>query len=253
MNPDANVEPVPAAVEAQIRKGNPWYVGSHWKWAENPAIRPIYDRRFQYLVECVDRARQRLGTRLRVLDGGCGDGYWLARLSALEGLELLGVDYNPVRVERARQAAPAARVHCGDLRRFQAQEPFDVIWLSQVLEHVEDDMGLLRQMRRLLRPEGVLILGTPNEGSWLQQRALRRRGTSGQTDHVHFYTEKEVRRKVSEAGFRVESVMREVFFVGHERFYYALTKRRWGFKCLELLTRLWPWGCSDFYLECRLP
>jgi len=252
MKEDSKVDPVSPTVAEQIRRGNPWYVGSHWKWAENPSIRPIYEKRFRYIVGCLERAKKRLGSPLRLLDAGCGDGYWLARLGGLEGLDLTGVDYNPIRIERARQAVPTVPVHWGDLMDFKTEEPFDVILLHQVIEHVQDDVGLLGRMRRLLRPEGVLILGTPNEGSWLQQWPIRRRGSSGLTDHVHFYTEKEVRRKVSAVGFRVESVMREVFFVGHEGLYYALTRHWWGFKFLEFLTWLWPAGCSDFYLECRV-
>lgn len=238
-------------VAARVRSGNPWYVGSHFEWAANPAIRPIYARRRQYFIKCIQRAKGRRGACLRFLDAGCGDGYWLSRLAGVPGLDLVGIDYNPTRIERAQQAVPTARFYSADLLNFRQETAFDMILLNQVIEHVPDDVGLLRRARELLRPGGTFLLGTPNEGSWLQQRQLKRLGAAGTTDHVHFYTEAEVRDKLHQAGFVVECVMREVFYVGSDRIYYALTRRRWGFRWLELMTRLWPAGCSDFYFECR--
>ncbi len=242
-----------ATVEEQIRKRNPWYVGSHFEWAEKPSIRPIYEKRFRYFVACIERAKARLGPNLRLLDAGCGDGYWLARLKGIQGLDLYGVDYNPIRVERAKHAAPTATVHCSDLMSLKTKDPFDLILLSQVIEHVDNDRGLLCKMRTLLRSGGVLILGTPNEGSWLQQLWIRRQGPESETDHVHSYSENEIRSKVLDVGFCIDSVMREVFFIGSYRLYYWLTRRRWGFTFLEFMTRLWPSGCTDLYFECHLP
>jgi SAM-dependent methyltransferase len=177
------------------------------------------------------------------------------RLSALPDIELFGADYNPLRVERARQAAPAASIVNTSLHEFAPEQRFDVILLSQVIEHVADDVGLLRHVSRLLRPGGVLILGTTNEGSLLQRIDRRRTGSGALTDHVHFYTEREVRRKLVGAGLAPVSVMREVFFFFRYDWYYSLTARERGFAFLELLTRLVPSQCSDFYFECvnRVP
>lgn len=97
-----------------------------------------------------------------------------------------------------------------------------------------------------------MILGTPNEGSRLQQWMLRRTGAQTTTDHVHFYTEGEIRRKIVESGFIIDGVMREVFYPGYDRLYYWLTARPWGFRLLEWMTWLWPSECSDYYFECRV-
>jgi len=59
-------------------------------------------------------------------------------------------------------------------------------------------------------------------------------------------------RKLMAAGIFIDSVMREVFYIGCDRLYYWLTARSWGFKLLSVMTRLWPSECSDFYFECRL-
>jgi len=238
-------------VLAEIKRGNPWYLDSQFAWAENPSIKRIYDDRYNYFKACLNRARQAKGGSVRVLDAGCGDGYWLVRLGESPGICLTGIDYNPVRVERARKVAPKVSVRMGDLASLKSEEKFDVILFSQVLEHVPDDVALLRLLHDLLNKDGMLILGTPNEGSWLHQKHIRRMRGAGQTDHVHFYTEVDICSKIKQASFRVESVMREVFFIGNERLYYWLTARNIGYKFLKLMTAIWPRECSDYYFECR--
>jgi SAM-dependent methyltransferase len=238
------------SVMEEISAGNPWYVGNQFEWAQKPFIWRIYEKRYRYFLACISRAKARRGSTLRLLDAGCGDGYWLSRFSAIPGLQLAGIDYNPVRVERARRIVPGSQIHCCDLMDLETDEPYDVILLSQVIEHIEDDVGLLRRIRNNIRKDGTLILGTTNEGSRLHQWQIRRWGKSYKTDHIHFYTESEIRGKLVNVGFRIGSVMREVFAIPSQRLYYGLTRRGWGFTFLELLTRLIPGECSDYYFEC---
>jgi len=242
-------------VAQSILEDNPWYTGSQFEWAGLPWIEPIYAARRRYFVGCIERAKRRAGRDVRVLDAGCGDGYWLTELRGIAGVRLSGVDYNPLRVERARQAAPGVPVRCLSLEEDGPEGgPFDVILCSQVIEHVADDMGLLHRLRTLLAPGGTLILGTPNQGSPLARWRDRRYARRGfVTDHVQFYTEPVIRRRLAAAGFGIDGIMREVFFPGDERLQYPLTRRRWGFWLLEALTVLMPWQCSDFYFECRAP
>lgn len=237
-------------VARAIEAGNPWYVGSHFEWAARPEMRRIYEKREAFIRGCIRRASRGEDRPVAMLDAGCGDGYWLARLGDIPGVRLTGVDFNPVRVERAKEAAPSATVVCGDLQSLSADNPFDVVLLNQVIEHVRDDVGLLRVVKGLIRPGGKLILGAPNEGSWFHRiRHLYARG--GPTDHVHFYVESELRHKLEQAGFEVRNVLREAFYPGFNRIYYGLLKRAWGFGLLEWMTSVWPSGCSDYYFECE--
>ena len=218
---------------------------------EGPFIRPIYAAREQFLREAIRQSRQPVDSEpLRLLDAGCGDGYWLHRLSDMEGIEFHGLDYNPLRAKRAMEVAPHAQISLGNLCDFEPQRQFDIVLLNQVIEHVTDDLGLLRHLKKFLKPHGRLIVGTPNEGALLQQIWLRCRGALKETDHVHFYTERKIRSTIEHAGFRVTRIMREVFFPGSYRLFYGLTKRKWGFHLLQLGTKLLPGQCSDYYFVC---
>ncbi len=251
MIPLSDEAPSVKVLEA-IENKNPWYVGSQFDWVKKPKIKRIFDKRRTFLGQCVKTFIQSRKRPVHLLDLGCGDGYWLYELSKIPGLELSGMDYNPVRVARTREMLPHVTLREGDITTLSTDTQYDIILLNHVIEHVENDVDLLKTIRTFLKPDGMLILGTPNEGSSLQQKWLNRQDDPFITDHVHFYTEPEIRGKIETAGFRIQRVMREVFFLFNDKWYYSLTKRAFGFRCLEVLTALFPRECSGYYFVCNL-
>jgi SAM-dependent methyltransferase len=100
----------------------------------------------------------------KVLDVGCGEGYGAALL-AERAREVTGVDYSPAAVRHASASyvIPNLRFEIGNA---SALDPglgtFDVATCFEVLEHLEDQEALLERVAALLRPDGVLVLSTPN-------------------------------------------------------------------------------------------
>jgi SAM-dependent methyltransferase len=97
-----------------------------------------------------------------VLEVGCGEGYGTALL-ATSARRVLGVDYDAATVAHA--AATYRRPHFvrGNLAALPvADAAVDVVESLQVVEHVWDYGEYVRECRRVLRPDGVLILTTPN-------------------------------------------------------------------------------------------
>lgn len=105
-------------------------------------------------------ARRAIGSGRRVLEVGCGRGFFLRSLAArgnlVQGLEL-------------NAEAIASKVTEGEVRRqlvedVAAAEPasFDVVCSFQVLEHVVDPAGFIRACMTLVRPGGLLLFSTPN-------------------------------------------------------------------------------------------
>jgi SAM-dependent methyltransferase len=102
----------------------------------------------------------------RLLDVGCGTGQFLAALRRFPGWEVAGVEPHPHAAAFARRTF-GLPVHTGDLR--SAPYPaasFDVVTLWDVLEHLSAPLADLAAIRRLLKPDGVLILRTPSADSW---------------------------------------------------------------------------------------
>jgi len=94
----------------------------------------------------------------RVADLGCGTGRF-ARLLTHHGVtSYWGVDFSPTRIEEARRYVPELEFHVGDLRdpHIRARFPeFDTFIVIEVLEHIEDDLGLLAAI-----PQGALVVYT---------------------------------------------------------------------------------------------
>jgi SAM-dependent methyltransferase len=100
----------------------------------------------------------------RVLDAGCATGYVAALLHRL-GHDVTGIELNPAMAAQAR--AHGVRVLEHDL-----EEPLplpdqcmDAAHVCEVIEHLFDTEGFLREIHRLLVPGGLLILSTPNLNS----------------------------------------------------------------------------------------
>jgi len=100
----------------------------------------------------------------KLLDLGCGDGQFLARMRA-RGWEVVGVDFDQAAVAAAWDLH-RIRVLQGDLRSLRLPDSeFDAIVLNHVLEHVPSPVAELTECRRLLRPGGSLVSVTPNAHS----------------------------------------------------------------------------------------
>lgn len=98
-----------------------------------------------------------------LLDIGCGGGDFIATMRDL-GWKVYGVETDPVAVERAR--GRQLDVHQGDLEgaAFEAMS-FDAITLAHVIEHLYEPRRLLAECRRILKPDGTLVILTPNTAS----------------------------------------------------------------------------------------
>jgi methionine biosynthesis protein MetW len=107
-------------------------------------------------------------TGARLLDLGCGDGRWTVEVARHVGTN----DIHGVEMLEARAAAARERgvdVVVADLSQpLDAYEDasFDVIHSNQVIEHLRDTDGFLREIRRLLRPDGYAVVSTNNLSSW---------------------------------------------------------------------------------------
>lgn len=105
-----------------------------------------------------------------VLDAGCGAGHYLAELDA-RGAHVAGCDGSARLVELARERVPGADVRLHDLRHPLPWDDatFDIAVLALVIHHLPDPTPLLRELRRVLRPGGSLVVSTVHPtADWLR-------------------------------------------------------------------------------------
>jgi len=193
----------------QAQSSNPaWYVDEQPPESESPWRHHLKKRRLFVENSLREELEARGESRFeRALDLGCGDGNHLVWLRE-HAIELHGSDYNHRRLVRAAKVNPGAILFLADLLNYPAPDDFyDLIFFNHVIEHIPEDVDALMEIHRVLKPGGLLVLGTPNEGAWWWQMAYRRAPeTLASTDHVHFYTAETLSEKVSRAGFQIRKI-----------------------------------------------
>lgn len=108
--------------------------------------------------------------RLRVLVAGCGSGE-LAHLLAARGHEVTGFDPGESYVRMAAQRAEemnlrGCRFEVSTIEAYQPQQSFDVIFATDVIEHIRDDRYAVERLVSWLTPQGRLVVTVP-AGQWL--------------------------------------------------------------------------------------
>jgi ubiquinone/menaquinone biosynthesis C-methylase UbiE len=98
----------------------------------------------------------------RVLDVACGEGYGAAGMAKAGASRVVGVDISPEAVDRARSKYGIDAVHGDALALPLPDRSFDVVVSFETIEHVADPAAFLGECARVLVPEGILVVSTPN-------------------------------------------------------------------------------------------
>ena len=156
----------------------------------------------------------------RILDCGCGLGFYLMALARSVGCRPHGLDHDRSALQFARGLSdgPRFELYLGDACRLPYGDAiFDKVVLSEVLEHLVDDLGAVREAWRVLRPGGTLVVTVPYRHypflydpiNWtcerVASRAIRRGPLSGAwMGHHRLYDVAGIQRLTEEAGFAIE-------------------------------------------------
>jgi SAM-dependent methyltransferase len=139
-----------------------------------------------------------------LLEIGCGPGLFLAEARRRGVARVVGVDPNPWAVAQAR--ARGLEAHVGSIDALDAGRRFDAVVMLDVLEHVAAPLPFLAAVRHHLRPDGRLLVMTPNIRSLLARVSGRRWVSLKAPEHVRYYSPRSVRTLLRRAGFDVLSV-----------------------------------------------
>jgi 2-polyprenyl-3-methyl-5-hydroxy-6-metoxy-1,4-benzoquinol methylase len=166
-----------------------------------------------YVADAPQHARSfraRLAMLLRygpiddLLEIGCGPGLFLAEARRLGVTHVVGVDPNPWAVEQA--CGRGVEAHVGSVETIDPSRRFDAVVMLDVLEHVVAPLPFLAAVRARLRPDGRLLVMTPNIRSLLARVSGRRWVSLKAPEHVRYYSPRSVRALLDAAGFDVLAV-----------------------------------------------
>lgn len=136
-----------------------------------------------------------------VLDFGCGDG---TILRAVPAQRRLAVEVNPYCLEKINLRNAGLTPPIVTREQLSAWENCiaDVVISNHALEHVLDPYNSLLEMRRVLRPEGVLVLVTPFD-DW-RATGQRKWTSNDKQNHLYTWSPTNIGNLLTEAGFQVQ-------------------------------------------------
>ncbi len=202
---------------------------------------PTYERetggRIRTFSKLLDRLQTFAPASGRLLDVGSYTGVFL-ELAAGRGWKPVGVEPSRWAARRARERA--LEVINAPLREARLEsQSFDVVTIWDVIEHLHDPLGQLREVHRLLRPNGLLGLSTMDAGC-LWARLAGRRWPWYMRMHLYYFTRGTLTRMLQEAGFQVLEIERHKRIVSLR---YLLEK---GFSLLHPVAPLGRWLGAPF-------
>ncbi|MGB5325862.1 MAG: class I SAM-dependent methyltransferase [Pseudomonadales bacterium] len=178
----------------------------------------------------IDPSKMQLRRGDRVLDLGCGEGRHTIGLALLSDVDVVGVDLDlqDLSVAATRGAEyfdASARCHwcCADgLRLPFADNSFDKIICSEVLEHIPDYQGMLEEIERILSKDGLLAISVPRR--WPEKICWWLSDAYHQVDggHIRIFKARKLRDEIAAFGF--------AHYARH--WAHALHAPFWWLKCL---------------------
>jgi ubiquinone/menaquinone biosynthesis C-methylase UbiE len=133
-----------------------------------------------------------------MLDAGCGEGSFLRHVrNTRPELKLAGVDISRNAIERAKKTLPGCDLNVLNLEDAVPDERYDVVTSIEVIEHVPDDVRLMKNIRKITKKYFLLCTLTG-----------RMRPQEKEVGHLRNYSEAELIGKLRSAGFQIANVQK---------------------------------------------
>ncbi len=150
-----------------------------------------------YQLKALKLAQKHLSNKKRpkILDLACADGSFIDLAAQKFSAESFGLDITPQNIKKAQKKLNHAKVHDLNLPFPYQPNTFDLIFALEIIEHLFDTDQFLKNIHRILKPQGILILSTPNLASIKNRLRLLTNhypqyleySTQG-AGHIHLYT-----------------------------------------------------------------
>jgi 2-polyprenyl-3-methyl-5-hydroxy-6-metoxy-1,4-benzoquinol methylase len=199
------------------------YYAQKYYQAEKATYRHTYDERELAYVDAMIGRKRSIAERMlgaangkrKLLDVGCGEG-WALKHFAEQGWEIQGVDFGKAGlVAHNPQLEPF--VATGNVPTLLKEWPkpssgYDIIWLDNVLEHALEPLELLVACKRLLQPNGVLVIEVPNDFSPVQLDLVQKgllvdSRWVAVPDHISYFNRNGLQNLLNAAGWTLERAL----------------------------------------------
>lgn len=163
----------------------------------------------------------------KILEIGCGRGFYLKALKDInQKINITGIDLNQQYLNVAKKYVDDNNVKIikGDATKLKFKKnTFEGIIASEILEHIKDDTKVIKEIKRVLKPKGIVILSVPNQEypfcwdplNWCLERIFKTHIPSKTwwlagiwAGHVRLYKEDNLVEKIEKSGLKIKKIWR---------------------------------------------
>jgi len=174
-----------------------------------------YVRNVGQEIEFINNLPETGGGPHRILDIGFGCGYFLNNIT--KRCVKHGVDpHGSYRGYHTHSFNSPTYLHFCNLHKCKFDtDKFDVVVLYHVIEHIENPEKLIEEVYRILKPNGILLLGTPNFGCWCARRFGSNFRLLHDKTHISLFSKESMTRFLGDYGFTINKIRRPFFKTNH--------------------------------------
>ena len=144
----------------------------------------------------------------KLLDIGCGRGFFLANFVG-SNIDYFGIEPRKRISEEAKKRVGENKIFCGTLNEANLPDShFDIVTMINLIEHLPFPKETLKEVNRLMKNGGILLIETPNVESMLPKILGKRWHAFLEYEHHYFFSKDTLTKMLKDTGFGVEKMGR---------------------------------------------
>lgn len=163
-------------------------------------------------------------SQLKILDIGCGSGK-ISKELLKKGYQVIGLDFSEEAIKKAQGQGVVAKRANLDEGIPETSDTYDIVWAGDIVEHVFDPIGLLKESARVLKPGGTILITIPSDVGLLSRIKMlfgishqeQMYTTSGFYKHHTFFTPRLIRFMLKKAGLNIHT-FKKILILGKNRY-----------------------------------
>jgi len=161
--------------------------------SKNPLVRFFHNQRLNSILIFIPKEE-----KIKILDAGCGEGHLLEKINKKnKNASLYGIDITKVSLRDAKKRIPRAKLLFRDLTKLKLRKDFfDIVICSDVLEHIYEYRKVIRNLIKVTKKRGLIIISYPNEKNLTLCRFLLGINPPKVKDHVNSFNPKMMKKEL---------------------------------------------------------
>ena len=156
----------------------------------------MYDniRRYQFIQKIISK-------KSRVLEIGSGHGFFL-EIMKTNGFDIIGYDISKEKRKYSKKITDVPVYDININEKIPADNKFDIVVLFHTLEHITEPITLLKNIKKLLKPKGKILIEVPNSDDFHLKLNKFYKEFYWERAHIHYFNPKILKNVIRKSGFK---------------------------------------------------